>query len=123
MAKTWDKNTKFFHRTATSHRMFNFMEQLELDGTTIQDPKSIKEVVQNYNNDLYKETKNWRHEFSFHEPSRINEEEHICLQRDFEEEEIPECLNMCAMEKAPRPFNIFTQIRCLGRASMQHSLL
>lgn len=102
--KHGDQNTKFFNRTATSHKRFNSMEQLVVDGNNIQDPVNIKEAVQNFYKDLYKETEIWRPDLRLHEVSRITEEEQIRLQRVFEEEEILKCVNLCASEKAPGPY-------------------
>ncbi|WMV14420.1 hypothetical protein MTR67_007805 [Solanum verrucosum] len=101
--KHGDKNTKNFHRIATSHKRFNSLEQLEVDGATIKDPDSIKNAVQKFCEGIYKETEQWRPGLRLHDVSRITEEGQIWLQRPFEEEEIMECLKQCAMEKAPGP--------------------
>lgn len=79
------------------------MEQLEVDGATNKDPDHIKEAVQNFYKKLYKEIERWSPNLRLREISRITEEEKIWLLRAFEEEEIMDCLNMCAMEKALGP--------------------
>ena len=55
--KHGDKNTKFFHRIATSHKRFNAMEQLDVEGNIVKDPAMIKEAVLNLYINLYKEAK------------------------------------------------------------------
>ncbi|WMV14274.1 hypothetical protein MTR67_007659 [Solanum verrucosum] len=73
MAKTWGQKHKFFHRIATSHKRFNSLEQLEVDGATIKDPDSIKNAVQKFYEGLYNETEQWRPGLRLHDVSRITE--------------------------------------------------
>lgn len=54
--KCGDKNTKFFHKNASSHRRFNSVEQLQVKGVMVKDPVLIKEAVQNFYMDLFKES-------------------------------------------------------------------
>ena len=51
---------QFFHRIATSHTKFTTMEQLDVEGNIVKDPAMIKEVVQNFYINLYKEAEHWR---------------------------------------------------------------
>lgn len=81
--KQGDKNTKFFHRIATSHWRFNSMEQLEVDGDIVKDPALIKEVVQNFYMNLYKESEKWRPDLILQDVIMITEEEQNWLQRSF----------------------------------------
>ncbi|WMV13599.1 hypothetical protein MTR67_006984 [Solanum verrucosum] len=101
--KHGDKNTKFFHRIATSHKRFNTMEQLDIEGNIVKDPAMIKEAVQNFYINLYKEAEHWRPDLNIQDVNMITGEEQLWLQRPFEEEEILESIRMCAKEKAPRP--------------------
>jgi len=101
--KHGDKNTKFFHRIATSHKRFNTMEQLDIEGNIVKDPAMIKEAVQNFYINLYKETEHWRPDLNIQDVNMITGEEQVWLQRPFEEEEILESIRMCAKEKAPGP--------------------
>ncbi|WMV15865.1 hypothetical protein MTR67_009250 [Solanum verrucosum] len=101
--KQGDKNTRFFHRIATSHKRFNYIDQLEVDGAVTKDQAVIKEAVHNFYKNLYKEAEQWRPELRLQEATMITEEEKVWLQRPFEEEEIRVCLNLCAKEKAPGP--------------------
>lgn len=71
--------------------------------TIIQDPENIKEAVQSLYKDRYKETESWRPDSRVHEAARVTDVKYAWLQRAFEEKEIVECLNMCAVEKASGP--------------------
>ena len=54
--KQGDKNTKFFHRIANANRRFNSIDQLNVDGIEINNPNNIKQAVQSFYKELYKET-------------------------------------------------------------------
>jgi hypothetical protein len=48
--KEGDKNTKFFHRVANSHRKFKHVDSLNINGATSKNPVEIEEhIVQHYN--------------------------------------------------------------------------
>ena len=58
--KEGDNNTKFFHKMANSHRMFNHLRTLEVDGVVFEEESEVtNQVVQFYKN-LYKEIEGWR---------------------------------------------------------------
>jgi hypothetical protein len=46
--KEGDRNTKFFHRMANSHRRNNFIECLNIEGTVTSDPKEVEEGIVQY---------------------------------------------------------------------------
>ncbi|WMV21816.1 hypothetical protein MTR67_015201 [Solanum verrucosum] len=73
--KQGDKNTKFFHRIATTHKRFNSMEQLEVEGEITKDQIRIKEAAQEFYKNLYKETEGWRPDQRILDVSRISEKE------------------------------------------------
>jgi len=98
-----DRNTKYFHRIATAHKRVNSIDNLKVDGMEVTDAEEIKEAIQNYYKNLYKEAEEWRPELVLHEATRISAEEQEELQRQFEEDEILEGIKLCAMEKAPGP--------------------
>lgn len=75
------------------------MDQLEMDGATIKDHEMVKEAVQKFYKNLQKETEQQRPDFRLQNVTRITKEEDVWLQRLYEEEEILECLNLCAKEK------------------------
>lgn len=101
--KNGDKNTKYFHRMATVHRRFNTIDTIEGGGDTIIDADTIKMTIQNYYQNLYSETENWRPDFNLQDFTTINREEQEWLQRRFEEEEVLQCIKLCASDKAPGP--------------------
>ncbi|WMV47534.1 hypothetical protein MTR67_040919 [Solanum verrucosum] len=101
--KNGDKNTKYFHRMATTHKRCNTIDKIEEEGTYITDPEVIKIKIQDYYQNLYKETETWRPNLNLQDFTSINLEEQIWLQRQFEEEEVLKGINLCASDKAPGP--------------------
>ena len=69
----------------------------------MKDLAMIKEAVQNFYINLYKEAEHWRPDLNIQDVNMINGEEQVLLQRPFDEEEILESIRMCAKEKAPEP--------------------
>ena len=58
--KEEDNNTKFFHKMANSHRRYNHLRTLEVDGVVFEEEsEKTNQVVQFYKN-LYKESEGWR---------------------------------------------------------------
>ncbi|XP_030970526.1 uncharacterized protein LOC115990899 [Quercus lobata] len=43
-----DRNTKFFHRVANSHRRFNSIDRLTVDGELSSDPEAIAECISRF---------------------------------------------------------------------------
>lgn len=101
--KQGDRNTKFFQRMANAHRRNNNIDQLLVEGETIEEPEAIKREITNFYTKLYSETENWRPTCSMHNCCTITEEEQQALQSPFDEKEIFECLKLCAIDKAPGP--------------------
>lgn len=60
-------------------------------------------VVQSYYQTLYKESKDWRPEFTIQDAKIITPEDEIWLQMSFNEEEIVESIKWCTIDKAPGP--------------------
>ena len=47
--KEGDNNTKIFHKMANSHRMFNYLKTLEVDGVVFEEDSEVSnQVVQFY---------------------------------------------------------------------------
>ncbi|WMV09305.1 hypothetical protein MTR67_002690, partial [Solanum verrucosum] len=90
-------------KIATAHKSFNAIDSLEVEGETITDPAVIKENIQNFYQNLYKEPENWRPDFNLHEAPGITNEEQERLRRQFEEEEVLNSIKLCASDKAPGP--------------------
>jgi len=46
-------------RTATTHKRYNSIEILTVGGNNISDPIEIKEAIQRFYQNLYKESEEW----------------------------------------------------------------
>ena len=101
--KERDNNTKFFHRMANSHRMYNHLRTLEVDGVVFEEEFEVtNKVVQFYKN-LYKESEGWRPFVEGLEFDYIGDTERVWLERKFEKEEILQVVNDLEGDKAPSP--------------------
>ena len=101
--KEGDNNTKFFHKMANSHRRFNHLRTLEVDGVVFEEVSEVtNQVVQFYKN-LYKETEGWRPFVEGLEFDRIGNMERVWLERKFEREEILQVVSDLDGDKAPGP--------------------
>jgi hypothetical protein len=83
--KKGDNNTKFFHRVDNSHRRYNLVESLRINGAMSNNSLEIKEHIVDCYNDLYTEHSTWRPRVDGLSFSSINAEEGIWLLREFEE--------------------------------------
>ncbi|WMV13369.1 hypothetical protein MTR67_006754 [Solanum verrucosum] len=101
--KHGDKNTKFFHRMATAHKRFNTIDMLMVEGVTVTDSEEIKGTIINFYQNLYRESEQWRPDFNVQGAESITQEENVWLQRQFEEDEVFNCIKSCASDKAPGP--------------------
>ncbi|WMV40391.1 hypothetical protein MTR67_033776 [Solanum verrucosum] len=101
--KEGDRNTKFFHRTANSHRRYNNIDKISVNGVRTQEPTIIKEEILNFYQNLYTETERWRPQFIARNGKMISKGDNIMLQSQFTEDEIKDCVMACAGDKAPGP--------------------
>ncbi|XP_049347879.1 uncharacterized protein LOC125812432 [Solanum verrucosum] len=101
--KEGDRNTKFFHRTANSHRRYNNIDKISVNGVCTQEPAIIKEEILNFYQNLYTKTERWRPQFIARNGKMISEGGNIMLQSQFTEDEIKDCVMACAGDKAPGP--------------------
>ncbi|XP_049351941.1 uncharacterized protein LOC125816378 [Solanum verrucosum] len=101
--KEGDRNKKFFHQTANAHKRYNHIDQLEVQGETIIEPDRIKEEIISFYKKMYIELEGWRPSVNISNHPTITEGENEALQADFEEQEVLDCLKMCAIDKAPGP--------------------
>jgi len=99
--KEGDRNTKFFHQTANAHKRYNHIDQLEVQGENITEPNRIKEEIISFYKKMYIEPEGWRPSGNISNHPTITVGENEALQADFEEQEVLECLKMCAIDKAP----------------------
>jgi hypothetical protein len=51
--KEGDNNTKFFHKMANSHRRYNYMERVEVDGAVYEEAPEVREKVVQFYESLY----------------------------------------------------------------------
>ncbi|WMV46111.1 hypothetical protein MTR67_039496 [Solanum verrucosum] len=101
--KEGDKNTKFFHKMANAHRRYNNIDQLMIQGKVTQDRGRIEGEIIAYYKNLYRETHQWRPSYNNVECPMLTEEEKMSLQGIFEDNEVLNCLKLCAADKAPGP--------------------
>jgi hypothetical protein len=85
--KEGDNDTKFFHKIVNSNRSQNYMEKMEVEGTTYYTNSDIRDNVVNFYESLYTE-EDWRpfvNELPF---STLEDSDWIFLDSCFEKEEI-----------------------------------
>ena len=101
--KEGDNNTKFFHKMANSHRRYNHLRTLEVDGVVFEEePEVTNQVVQFYK-DLYKESEGWRPFVEGLEFDRIGDMESVWLEQKFERKEILQVVSELEGDKALGP--------------------
>ena len=86
--KEGDNNTKFFHKMANSNRRCNFMEKMEVDGTTYHVDSDICDNVVHFYESLYTESESWRPVVDDLPFSVIGDSDRSMLDSRFEREEI-----------------------------------
>jgi hypothetical protein len=98
---------KFFHRVANSHRKFNHVDSLNINGAMSKKPLEIKEHIVHFYNKLYFEQCSWRPRVDGVSFLSIDADEIIWLEREFEDEEVWDVVRHMNGDKAPGP-NGFT---------------
>ena len=101
--KEGDRNTKFFHRIANSHRRFNSIDKLMVDGVMSSDEGSIAEGITQFYRRLYFENEAHPPVLDDVEFGRISEEDALWLDRPFEEEEVFGVVSGFNGDKSPGP--------------------
>jgi len=101
--KEGDKNTQFFRRVANSHRKFNQVNSLSINGTISKNPAEIKEHIVQYYNNLYFENCPWRPRVEGLSFLSIDADESIWLERAFEEKEVWDVIRDLNGGKASSP--------------------
>ena len=74
-----------------------------VEGVTVTDSEEIIGTIISYYQNLYRETEQWRPEIKVQGAESITQEENVWLQRQFEEEEVLNCIKACTSDKAPGP--------------------
>jgi hypothetical protein len=101
--KEGDRNTKFFHRMANSHRRNNFIGCLNIEGTVTSDPKEVEEGIVQYYKHLYCESTPWRPTLNGLPFKTLVSEEANSLILPFGEDEVLEAVRCMSGDKAPGP--------------------
>lgn len=101
--KEGDKNTKYFHKVANSHRRHNSIRHLSINGELSTDQAAIKEEITGFYQQLYKEDGEFRPLLDGLAFSSISAEEANWVERPFEEEEIFNVVSHMNGDKAPGP--------------------
>jgi hypothetical protein len=105
--KKGDRNTKFFHRMANSHRRNNFIGCLNVEGTLTLDPKEVEEGIVQYYRQLYCETIPWCPTLTGLSFQTLVSKEANSLVLSFGEDKVLEAVRCMFGDKAPGP-NGFT---------------
>uniref|UniRef100_A0A2N9IH31 Reverse transcriptase domain-containing protein n=1 Tax=Fagus sylvatica TaxID=28930 RepID=A0A2N9IH31_FAGSY len=101
--KEGDKNTKYFHTVANSHRRHNFIRQLSINGVLSTNQDVIRAEISGFYQHLYIEDITCRPFLDGLPFSSISSEEASWLERPFEEEEISKVVRNMNGDKAPDP--------------------
>jgi hypothetical protein len=101
--KEGDKNTKYFHKVANSHRRLNTVRHLSINGALSTDQDAIKNHISCFYKQLYTED-TFRRPLLDNLPfDSISSEEGIWLERPFEKEEIFNVVSNMNGDKSPGP--------------------
>jgi hypothetical protein len=101
--KEGDKNTKYFHKIANSHRRHNSIRQLTINGELSSDLGAIKAQIIEFYKTLYTEDVGRRPLLDGLHFSSISSDEACWLEKPFEEEEIFQAVSNMNGDKAPGP--------------------
>ena len=101
--KEGDKNSKFFHRIATSNRNRNTIGQLSIDGEVSTQQAAIKEHIVQFYEQLYTEGEFQRPLLDGLEFNGLAEEDLEGLDRPFSEEEVFNVVKNFNGDKSPGP--------------------
>jgi len=114
--KEGDNNNKFFHRVANSHRRYNHVGVLRINGALSSDPMEIKDHIVNNYDSLYSEQSSWRPMVDGISFSSIDADECLWLEQDFEEQEVWEVVREMNGDKTPGPdgFSMAFFHKCWG---------
>uniref|UniRef100_A0A2N9I786 Reverse transcriptase domain-containing protein n=1 Tax=Fagus sylvatica TaxID=28930 RepID=A0A2N9I786_FAGSY len=101
--KEGDKNTKFFHSVANSHRRHNTIRQLHIDGELSSNQTDIKAQIVKFYQALYTEDTGYRPKLDGLDFTPIKAEEAAWLERPFEEDEVTMVVRKMNGDKSPGP--------------------
>ena len=98
-----DRNTKFFHLSASSRRRGNLIDKLLVQGNMIEEPKDIKEAIavhfeRHFNHCKAFKIREWSCNLN-----TLSEDSSVLLERSFSEEEVWDVISRSDGNKAPSP--------------------
>ncbi|KAE8682317.1 Polynucleotide adenylyltransferase family protein isoform 4 [Hibiscus syriacus] len=98
-----DKNTRFFHQTASVRGRNNGIKSLLVGNEVIEDPISIRNSVVEFFNGLFSQENSLEAEDINLEFRRLSEEQRLALEKPFSEEEVWRAIADSDSNKAPGP--------------------
>uniref|UniRef100_A0A2N9E7V6 Reverse transcriptase domain-containing protein n=1 Tax=Fagus sylvatica TaxID=28930 RepID=A0A2N9E7V6_FAGSY len=101
--KEGDKNSKFFHCLANSHRNTNTIGKLIINGVSSTSQDEIRDHIVRFYETLYREDGYRRPYLDGIQFDAISDEDALWLDRPFEENEIEIVVQGCNGDKAPGP--------------------
>jgi hypothetical protein len=101
--KEGDKCSKFFHSMANSHRRYNSIDYLMIEGNLSNNQVEISEHIVKYYQKLFEEQCQWRLRVDDIVFDQILDHEAGWLEREFEEEEVRKVVMALEGDKAPGP--------------------
>jgi hypothetical protein len=101
--KEGDKCSKFFHSVANSHRRYNSIDSLMIEGTLTNNQVVIGEHIVKFYQKLFKEQCQWRLRVDGLVFDQILDHEAGWLEREFDEEEVRKTVMAMEGDKAPGP--------------------
>ena len=105
--KAGNRNTKFFHSVANTHRKFNTMSFVVVDGVQYDAFPNMKFAIYNFYKSLFSESEPWRPKVdTLPLPlplPLLRDSKKEFIEMPFSEEEVTKALPDCCGDKAPRP--------------------
>lgn len=101
--KEGDRNTKFFHRYATSRRQKNRLNRIRNDEGEWVDMDVMNEVIKNYYSTIFTSNSNSIAGFDELKAKTITPEQNATLMKPFSREEVKEALFSMNPDKSPGP--------------------
>lgn len=83
-----DKNTKKNHKQATTHKIYNCIDKLIIDGELVEDDEIIKVHILDFYKNLFSESEQWRPSWENDSVKRLSNEDKEWLERSFTMEEL-----------------------------------
>ena len=101
--KEGDKNSKFFHAMANSHRSSNSILSLDIDGVQSTCPDAIRNHIVDFYQSLFNVEGRYHPRMDGVAFDSISESDAVWLERPFGEDEVHIAVQSCEGDKAPGP--------------------